>query len=571
MRLPKFRTSLRVRIIGGIVMLVILVGGFVFIYFPARQASQAYRERQREAQQLAEVMSHSVATGLEFEDRESVEAALAGVKARKDLLNISVINSSGIDFYSYTSDENSKRWGEKRVLLIETPIFSGEVKIGNLKFTISLDDLVRQQTANRRTILLVSGLIIIIGFLFGLYLNRMVLRPILRVNAIVQKIAEGEGDLAQRLFVDQRDEIGEFSLGFNRFLDKLAQLIQQARISTEKVSVAADEISIVSKESASRAEKQAFTTNDVAISVQEMTAAIVESSQNATQSFKIAEQANLKAQEGTETMHATRKGMDEIVVATSKTGEIVKSLSERATQIGEVVQVIDDIADQTNLLALNAAIEAARAGEQGRGFAVVADEVRKLAERTTKATQKIADTINAIQKDTHEAAISMEEAHTVVKKGKVATEKTEQVLSEIIQSVTQAMEMVRQIATASEEMSSSAAEISKDVESINTVTKDSAGGAEKISGASEQLYEETEILRNLMARFKLRENARSAMEAVGEKKEIHKDDVGKEVLGRHSCVNTVTPEGQGNGLTGRSVAVPGSNRGWMGNTITHPS
>lgn len=193
MRLSTFRSSLQVRIIGGIVMLVILVSGFVFLYFPSRQASQAHRARQKEARQLADVMSQSVATGLEFEDRESVEAALAGVKARKDFLNISVVNSTGSDFYSYTSNENSKRWGEKRVLLIEAPIFSGEVKIGNLKFTLSLDDLVRQETANRRAILLVCGLIIVMGFLFGLYVSRMVLRSILRVNVIVQKIAEGEG------------------------------------------------------------------------------------------------------------------------------------------------------------------------------------------------------------------------------------------------------------------------------------------------------------------------------------------------------------------------------------------
>lgn len=494
--------SLRFKIVGGIVLLVLLVAGFVYVYFPSQQASQAQQAREKEAEQLALVMGQSVATGLEFEDKESVESALAGAKNRDDLVRIEVKKGREV-FYDFNTETDLLIEDKKNVLTVESEILSGSETIGALSLSISLVDLNKQQTANRRTVLLVSALIIALGCVFGYYTSQLVLRPISRVNRIIQIIAEGAGDLTQRLEILNEDEIGEFSQGFNRFLDKLAQLVTDARSSTEKVATAANEISIISTESASGAEEQAVQTSEVATSVQEMAAAIVENSQNATQSAQIAERANVKAKEGTETMHATQKGMDEIVESTSRTGQIVESLSSRARQIGEIIQVIDDIADQTNLLALNAAIEAARAGEQGRGFAVVADEVRKLAERTTKATKEIAETIKAIQSDTQEASESMVDAHEVVSRGKEATAKTELVLKDIIDAVTQAMDMVGQIAAASEQMSTGAEEISKNVEAINTVTRDSASGAEKMSSVSERLYRETEALRNLMGRFKL--------------------------------------------------------------------
>jgi methyl-accepting chemotaxis protein len=179
----------------------------------------------------------------------------------------------------------------------------------------------------------------------------------------------------------------------------------------------------------------------------------------------------------------------------------VKELGKSSDQIGEIIGVIDDIADQTNLLALNAAIEAARAGEQGRGFAVVADEVRKLAERTTKATKEIAGMIKKIQSDTAGAVASMEEGTAEVKQGMKLADRAGASLQEIVGVSQKVTDMVTQIAAASEEQSSASEQISKNVEGISKVTGETAQGTQQIARAAEDLNRLTDNLQRLIEQF----------------------------------------------------------------------
>ena len=204
-------------------------------------------------------------------------------------------------------------------------------------------------------------------------------------------------------------------------------------------------------------------------------------------------------------MDETIAGMNKIAEVVKQSAETVQALGKSSDQIGEIVQVIDDIADQTNLLALNAAIEAARAGEQGRGFAVVADEVRKLAERTTKATKEIATMIKQIQKDTYDAVESMNEGTKQVEAGKLLAEKAGSSLDEIIVGAERVVDIVTQVAAASEEQSSAAEQISKNIESISSVTQQSASGIQQIAHASEDLNRLTLNLQELVAQFKVDE------------------------------------------------------------------
>ena len=198
--------------------------------------------------------------------------------------------------------------------------------------------------------------------------------------------------------------------------------------------------------------------------------------------------------------------IDEVVKNLPKT---VRELARSRDQKAKIIQGIffDDIAGQTNLLALNAAIEAARAGEQGRGFAVVADEVRKLAERTTKATKEIASMIKQIQKDTENAVQSMEVGTSEVEVGRDLTNKAGTSLQEIVDESQHVVEIVTQVAAASEQQSTAAEEISKNIESISSVTQQSAAGTEQIAKAAEDLSRLTLNLENLVGQFKIEEQS----------------------------------------------------------------
>jgi methyl-accepting chemotaxis protein len=230
----------------------------------------------------------------------------------------------------------------------------------------------------------------------------------------------------------------------------------------------------------------------------------METTRNSSSAAEAAKHAGTIAKEGGIVINETINGMGRIAEVVRKAAVTVQALGKNSDQIGEIVQVIDDIADQTNLLALNAAIEAARAGEQGRGFAVVADEVRKLAERTTKATKEIATMIKQIQKDTEGAVVSMSEGTAEVEKGKQLADKAGDSLNQIIRGSEQVVDMATQVAAASEEQSATSEQISKNIEAISNVTQESTAGIQQIAKASEDLNQLTLNLQELVGHFKLK-------------------------------------------------------------------
>lgn len=392
-------------------------------------------------------------------------------------------------------------------------LWNGDMKICHFKeqkekgwiiaVTIIRDDFLAS-IHKMQVIIFILGIasIALIIFITWLIAN-MISNPIQVVAENLKEISLGKGDLTKRIQVSGEDEVGQLSRWFNSFIEKLHEIVSQIKLNTEEVATATDEINATSAQLAKGAEEQSSQVTEVAASIQQMSAAIVESSQNASHTADASKVTADKANEGRTTMDHTQKDMEEIVSTASKTNETVNSLSNRTDQIGEIIQVIDDIADQTNLLALNAAIEAARAGEQGRGFAVVADEVRKLAERTTKATQEIGETIKIIQEEIHEAADSMNSVSTVIDKGRTSISKTGTMLDDIVQSVTISMDMIQQIATASEEQGATAEEISKNVQAINAVAAESASGAEELAATTGLLNKQTESLKELVGQFKL--------------------------------------------------------------------
>ena len=351
---------------------------------------------------------------------------------------------------------------------------------------------------------LILGIVVVgIGILIFL-LNVVFTKPI---NAMVHGMERlANRDLSLDVDLNTNDEIGLMAKSFNIARKSINNLIFEVRTSIEQIASAVTEIAAAAEQSASGAGDQESQAGEVSVSIEEMSAKIVESSQNAAFATESARNAAEVAGEGGYVVQQTIEGMQAISESVKASAATIAELGKRSDEIGEIISVIDDIADQTNLLALNAAIEAARAGEQGRGFAVVADEVRKLAERTTKATAEIASMIKSIQKDTSGAVSSMKEGTIQVESGMEFAVKAGDSLKSIVSVVNVVQNMIEQISTASDEQSTAAEQISNNVSKIASVTKLSAQSAEQMATTAEELNRQTEALNELVGRFKLEED-----------------------------------------------------------------
>ncbi len=316
-----------------------------------------------------------------------------------------------------------------------------------------------------------------------------VLAEMAKGNLTARVIGEYKGD--HRLITSSINLLGES-------LDKALNEVSEAVAATASAST---EISSSTEQMAAGAQEQTQQATEVASAVDEMSKTIMDTTKNASEAAAAARAAGTSAKEGGRVVLETMEGMVRIAEVVKQSAATVQALGRSSDQIGEIVQVIDDIADQTNLLALNAAIEAARAGEQGRGFAVVADEVRKLAERTTKATKEIALMIKQIQKDTSGAVESMNRGTVEVEKGRTLAEQSSTSLKEIITGSDRVVDVVTQVAAASEEQSSASEQISKNIEAISSVTQESAAGTQQIARAAEDLNRLTSNLQELLGQF----------------------------------------------------------------------
>ncbi|MCX7985146.1 MAG: methyl-accepting chemotaxis protein [Bacteroidetes bacterium] len=380
------------------------------------------------------------------------------------------------------------------------PVYSrqGDTKsIGVVRVGISTDKF----NADIRSALIWSIVLCIVFSLTAVFAVQWIMK-------IVSPLIEGirlvsTGDLSIELQKKTNDEVGELIEELRNFVIDLRTSIKEIKDETQNVSYHAEAILKDSQTIAANAENGSHRVSEVATAIQEMAATISENSQNAVRTSETSEKARKAALQGGTIVEETVESMKSIAAVVRKSSQTIQELGKSSNQIGEIISVIDDIADQTNLLALNAAIEAARAGEQGRGFAVVADEVRKLAERTTKATKEIAAMIKKIQVDTQGAVKAMEEGTMKVDEGIQRADKAGSALNEIVQLSQEVTTMISQIVAASTQQASTSEQISHNVEILNSVTEQTAKGIQQIAQAAEELNKFTDRLYQLLEKFKL--------------------------------------------------------------------
>jgi methyl-accepting chemotaxis protein len=347
-----------------------------------------------------------------------------------------------------------------------------------------------------------TSVLVLVGSGIIAYLFRALLKkPLERMVSVMRDVAGG--DLTLRSEVKSRDEMGMISHWFDSTVSSLQGLIVEVSGSAREVASAATEIAASSEEMASGIKSQEEQTIQVASAVEEMAASVTEVARKSADAADSASLSGREAGEGgrivTQTVDQMR-GISDDVAASAKA---VHALGKRGEEIGQIITVINDIADQTNLLALNAAIEAARAGEHGRGFAVVADEVRKLAERTTKATEEVARSIREIQDETTKAVTRMEAGTVSVNRGVELATTAGRALEGIVRSSGELQGVVQSIAAATEEQSAASTQISQSIETMKRVSSEAADGAQQAAHAATNLSAQAERLQELVGRFRL--------------------------------------------------------------------
>jgi len=327
------------------------------------------------------------------------------------------------------------------------------------------------------------------------------------IGHIVQRltdISEGDGDLTQQIEVKGTDELAQLGNGFNRFVTKTHDLIAQAKQTMTAVDQSVNEIGEATTDVNHRISEQNQEINSISAAVQELSAAIQQVAEKADHVSSESEKSHNTARDGGQVVQETVSGMQAIEEAVSSTATSVGELGKRSEQIGHVITVINDIADQTNLLALNAAIEAARAGEHGRGFAVVADEVRKLADRTTKATEEIAESIKAIQSETDQAVGRMESGKQRVNEGVEKAGQAGEALRSIVTGIEGVVAMIGEIAATTKEQSQATEGVTRGIEQIATASQTAAHSCETSAQASAQLSTQARDLSQLLGQFKVK-------------------------------------------------------------------
>jgi len=329
-------------------------------------------------------------------------------------------------------------------------------------------------------------------------------RALTEMLGFVSRVSEGDLTLRNR---EGEDTLGMVARSVNTMLDRFSDMLTKVRQLGLSVSSSASQILVAAEEIANGSQKQADETTSVTSAVEEMAASMLQVSKNAEMSAAAAQRALAKAEGGARSVQDSAEAMNRIESAVDRTSEKMRLLARRSDEISEILSLINDVASQTNLLSLNAAIEAAHAGEAGAGFSVVADEIRKLAERSASATRDVGKLIKAIQQETAEALSAMDEGLKEVHGGSVLAEQSRVVLQEISGSVKESAELMEEISAASSEQAQVTRNLAGAMQTISTITMQASAGAHETARIVHGMVDLSEMLNDSISQFKVSSSA----------------------------------------------------------------
>jgi methyl-accepting chemotaxis protein len=385
-------------------------------------------------------------------------------------------------FQSVVSDNNSRRG-------LTNKIDEGIRELADINSQMADTAAADARTSVSKGVVVISVVIVVavlaLGFLM-LSINSSVIKPVEKARDLLVRISR-ERDLKLRVGHHAEDEIGELVTAFDSMMDELNSSFRNIQTRMQEVKGSVDTLTTVAQQVATSSSQQSSSTSSMAAAVEEMTVSVNTVSGSAEEARNIAQDAGEIANQGGSIIEQTVKEMGAIAETVGKASKVIESLGHESEQISSVVQVIKEVADQTNLLALNAAIEAARAGEQGRGFAVVADEVRKLAERTTQSTGDISGMVGKIQVSAKEAVAEMAQVVKQVESGHMLAQDAGERIQTIREGAGNVVRVVTEISSALKEQSAASHDIARHVESVAQMTDENSAAANDAAGGAQNL------------------------------------------------------------------------------------
>ncbi|AYG06193.1 methyl-accepting chemotaxis protein [Pseudomonas fluorescens] len=358
------------------------------------------------------------------------------------------------------------------------------------------------ESVQARSLQLISTVLaLLVGIIAALVITRQITRPLQETLAVVERIASG--DLSHNIQVTRRDELGVLQQGIQRMGSTLRELISGIRDGVTQIASAAEELSAVTEQTSAGVNSQKIETDQVATAMHEMTATVQEVARNAEQASQAASTADGQAREGDKVVAEAIAQIERLADEVARSTDAMAHLQQESNKIGSVMDVIKAVAEQTNLLALNAAIEAARAGEAGRGFAVVADEVRGLAQRTQKSTEEIEGLVAGLQNGTQQVATVMNNSRSLTDSSVELTRKAGVSLENITRTVSNIQSMNQQIAAAAEQQSAVAEEISRSIVNVRDVSEQTATASDETAKSSVELARLGSQLQQMVSHFRV--------------------------------------------------------------------
>ena len=502
--------NVKFSLMTSITVIILLMGFGAYNYFETSRSLNASLEKQvnsvlgrlkislpttiwnYEAEQMASIVASEVSNDV-------VHAIY--VFDTKGMVSGQVKSSSGVDTVTKLPDD----LGRMKEASLQYDKDGAPTTVGRVVLSVdssSIDELLMRSLT--RLVVQTVIMVVILVALISVLMKGIVIRPIEMINEALKDIAAGEGDLTQRLSARRKDELGRLALQFNLFVEKIQDLVQKVQDSVQELNSANQETNAIASETSAAVDQQRHETDQVAAAMHEFDATAHDVAKNAVEGATAAERAKTTGSQAQKVVQEAIRSINKLAQDIDSSSAVISDLEKEVANITSVLDVIRGIAEQTNLLALNAAIEAARAGEQGRGFAVVADEVRTLASKTQASTEEIQEMISRLQNGTSKAVSVMHNSKTSGDATVELARDANDALNGIANAIDVINDMNTQIASAAEEQTAVTEEINRSLTRISELADKTSSQSSASKAASDRLTLLGQTLQALVGKFKVR-------------------------------------------------------------------